>query len=131
MRKIGYYEYKPGRWQVYFTHEGKQIHLTRALGGGEPLKSERDCQLLIDYIRRDGFDLERFGIHDKAFYFDNCAETWIKLSTCSPEWKLQRKQIANRFFIPYFKKGISELSRRFTLTSSGFSSRGKVIRLNM
>lgn len=30
--------------------------------------------------------------------------TWIKQKNCSPEWKDHRKQIADRFFIPFFGK---------------------------
>jgi integrase len=102
--KFGLYEYKPGRYQVYFTYQGRQIHLTRNLAYDEPLKRKKDCQLLIKYLQEHGFDPERFGITDKAFKFDHAIQTWISLSTCSKEWLEQRKQIANRFFIPFFGK---------------------------
>lgn len=84
--KFSFYEYKPSRYQVYFTYQGKQIHLTRSLKYDEPLKSKKDCQLLIKYLRENGFDPERFGIKEKVYRFDVAVETWIKLSTCSPEW---------------------------------------------
>jgi site-specific recombinase XerD len=102
--KFAFYEYKPGRFQVYFTYQGEQVHLTRNLAYDEPLKSKKDCQALIKYLHEHGFDPERFGIKQKAFRFDLAVETWKKLSTCSPEWLEQRKQISSRFFLPFFKQ---------------------------
>jgi len=102
--KFSFYEYKPSRYQVYFTWQGEQIHLTRSLKYDEPLKSKKDCRTLIKYLQEHGFDPERFGVKEKVYRFDVALETWIKLSTCSPEWLDQRKQIAHRFFLPYFER---------------------------
>jgi len=103
--KFSFYQYKAGpRYQVYFTYQGKQIHLTRSLKYDEPLKSKKDCRTLIKYLQEHGFDPERFGVKEKVYRFDVALETWIKLSTCSPEWLDQRKQIAHRFFLPYFER---------------------------
>jgi len=40
MGKYGIYEYKPRKWQVYFSHEGKQIHLQQ-MEDGRPLQANQ------------------------------------------------------------------------------------------
>ena len=102
MDKYGIYEYKPGKWQVYFSHEGKQIHLQQ-MEDGRPLTSKSMAFVLITHLKRNGYQPEKFG-KDSSFHFDQAIKVWIKSCNISPEWKQQRLQMADRFFIPFFKK---------------------------
>jgi integrase len=95
-------EYRPGHFQVRFNLNGERINLQK-LENGMPLNSEAMARVLILHLKRDGYDPNRFG-KDKTFQFENAIDTWVKLSSCSQEWIEQRRQIANRFFIPFFKK---------------------------
>ena len=99
--KIGVYKRKNGRYQVYFSHEGKQIHLQR-LPWGTPLDSDVNVGLLKAYLRKYGYHPEKWG-KDTSFQFSKATATWIKNSNVSQEWLTQRKNISKRFFIPYFK----------------------------
>jgi integrase len=101
--KIGVYKRKNGRYQVYFSHEGKQIHLQR-LPWGIPLDSDTRVALLKAYLRRFGYRPEKWGQQEKPFNFDHAVQTWIKSSNVSEEWKLHKSQIASKFFLPFFKK---------------------------
>jgi integrase len=101
-------EYRPGHFQVYFQHEGKQIFLQK-LENGMPLDSKAMAGVLIIHLKRDGYDPRRFN-QDKEFRFDVAVKTWIDLSTCSEEWLSERKRIADKFLIPFFgKKDIREI----------------------
>jgi integrase len=101
--KIGVYKRKNGRYQVYFSHEGKQIHLQR-LPWGIPLDSDTRVALLKAYLRKYGYHPEKWGQQEKPFNFDYAIRTWIKTSTASPEWILHKQQLANKFFLPFFKR---------------------------
>ena len=100
--KIGVYKRKNGRYQVYFSHEGKQIHLQR-LPWGKPLDSNTDVALLKAYLRKMGYHPEKWG-KELAFQFDHCIQTWIKSSNASQERIQHLRQITNKFFIPHFRK---------------------------
>ena len=99
--KIGVYKRKSGRREVYFSFEGRQIHLTR-LPWGKTLKSDLDAALLLAYLKRFGYHPEKFG-KDMSFQFSKAINVWIKNSNICPEWLKQRKLIAKKKFIPYFK----------------------------
>lgn len=101
--KVSIREDRPNRFQVYFSYEGKQIHLFKWMDGKTPLHSKGLAQSVKSHIERWGYDPAQFG-RGTSFSFDKAVETWIKLSTCSEEWLLQRKEISKRFFLPYFKK---------------------------
>ena len=103
MGKFGVYEYSPGHWQVYFSHEGKQIHIQRKHWCDEPLRTKEDCLQVIQFLQEYGYDPERWG-KDTSFRFDQAIQVWIKTSHVSPEWQQQRKQISKRFLLPYFGK---------------------------
>jgi integrase len=104
MKKHGVYtirEYRPNHWQVTFTYQGKQIHLQK-LPWGDPLDTDQNAHLLVMWLQRNGYHPEKWG-RDTSFTFRKAIESWIGHSNISPEWLAQRKQIANRFFIPFFK----------------------------
>jgi integrase len=101
-------QYRSGHYQVYFSHEGKQVFLQK-MEDGMPLDSEAMARVLILHLKRDGYDPRRFN-KDKEFHFDVAVKTWIDLSTCSDEWLSERKRIADNFLIPFFgKKDIREI----------------------
>lgn len=101
-------EYRPGHFQVYFQHEGKQVFLQK-LQNRMPLGSESMAYVLILHLQHDGYDPRRFN-KDKEFHFDVAVKTWIDLSTCSEEWLSERKRVADKFLIPFFgKKDIREI----------------------
>jgi len=125
--KYGVYKRKSGRREVYFSFEGRQIHLTR-LPWGKTLKSDLDAALLVAYLKRFGYHPEKFG-KDVSFQFSKAINVWIKNSNISPEWLKQRKLIAKKKFIPYFKSRdirtistIHILEFYTALKSKGFSS---------
>jgi len=101
--KIGIYKRKNGRFQVYFNHEGRQIHLQR-LPWGTPLDSDVNVGLLKAYLRKFGYQPEKWGQQEKPFNFDHAIQTWIKSSNVSQEWLQHRREIASKFFIPHFRK---------------------------
>jgi integrase len=125
--KIGVYKRKSGRREVYFSFEGKQVHLQK-LPWGKPLRSDLDTALLIGYLRRFGYHPEKWG-KDASFQFNKVMDTWIKNSNVSPEWLRQRKLFAKRKFIPYFKsrdirtiQSVHIMEFYTFLKSKGFSS---------
>ena len=101
-------EYRPGRWQVYFSHEGKQVFLQK-MEDRSPLKNKSDCFVLITHLTRDGYDPKKWN-QDKTFHFDVAVNRWADLSGCSPEWLHERKRLSEKLFIPFFgKKDIREI----------------------
>ena len=108
--KIGVYKRKNGRYQVYFSHEGKQIHLQR-LPWGIPLDSDTRVALLKAYLRKYGYHPEKWAEkwpekwgQEKPFQFSHAVEVWLKSSNVSPEWLQHKREIASKFFLPFFKK---------------------------
>jgi integrase len=99
--KYGIRQYSPNKWQVYFSHEGKQIYLQKGFTG-KPLNSRGDCLILTAYLKHRGFRPEEWG-KDTSFGFGKAINTWIKNSNVSPEWLAQRKLLAKEKFSPYFK----------------------------
>jgi integrase/recombinase XerD len=100
--KFGIYKRKSGRFQVYFQHEGRQIHLQKGFTG-QPLNSSLDCGVLIAYLRHRGYRPQEWN-QEQPYQFSHALKVWIKSSTASEEWKLHKGQIANRFFLPFFKR---------------------------
>ena len=95
-------EHRPGRWQVYFSHEGKQVHLQRDQNG-HILKSEMAAANLMLYINQNGYDPRKFG-KDKSFQFDVAAQTWVELTKRDTERMKERERFVRLIFIPYFEK---------------------------
>jgi integrase/recombinase XerD len=95
-------EHRPGRWQVYFNHEGKQVHLQRDQNG-HVLKSEEAATHLMMYVDKNGYDPRVFG-KDKSFQFDVAARTWAELTKKDTErWK-ERARFVEQLFVPSFGK---------------------------
>jgi integrase len=101
--KFGIYQRKSGRFQVFFQHEGKQIHLQKGFTG-KPLNSRLDCSTLIAYLRHRGYRPEEWGRGEQPYQFSHAVGVWIKSSNASPEWVQHKTQIASKFFLPFFKK---------------------------
>lgn len=95
-------EYKPGHWQVYFSHKGKQVHLQRDQFG-HLLTYKHMAADLIFYLDVSGYDPKEFG-KDRDFHFDVAVKTWIALSDCCAEAMYERKRITNKFLVPHFGK---------------------------
>jgi integrase/recombinase XerD len=95
-------EHRPGRWQVYFSHEGKQVHLQRDQNG-HILKSETAATNLMMYIDRTGYDPRLFG-KDKSFQFDLSARTWVELTKKDTDRMKERERFVRLLFIPHFGK---------------------------
>jgi site-specific recombinase XerD len=102
IEKYGVYEYRPGHFQVYFSEENKLIRLQKSMDGS-PLTTQEQCYTLVAYLKVNGYHPDKFG-KDKTFRMEQALTTWIKLSDISPEWREQRRGIANRFFLPFFGK---------------------------
>jgi integrase len=100
--KIGVYKRKSGRFQVYFSFEGKQIHLQK-LPWGKTLDNETDVTLLKAHLKKFGYQPEKWG-QELPFQFDHAVQVWLKSSNVSPEWLQHRREIASKFFQPHFKK---------------------------
>ena len=106
--KIKWRETRPGHYQIYFSHQGKQIFLQKD-PCGESLRDKNEVIKWICWLEAKGYNPQDWN-KDKSFLFENAVRNWIKLSTCSQEWKDQRRQIANRFFIPFLgKKDIRQI----------------------
>jgi uncharacterized protein (UPF0335 family) len=95
-------EHRPGRWQVYFNHEGKQIHLQRDQSG-HILKSEDAAIHLMMYINQNGYDPRVFG-RDKSFQFDVAVRAWVELTKKDTERMKERERFVEQIFIPFFGK---------------------------
>lgn len=95
-------EHRPGHWQIYFSHEGKQVHLQRDQNG-HPLKSEMEAASLMLYINQNGYDPRKFG-KDKTFQFDVAAKTWVELTKKDTERMKERERFVNQIFTPFFGK---------------------------
>lgn len=95
-------EYRPGHWQVTFTHQGKQVFLQKDWLG-RSLTSEGYATLLAHKLELEGYDPRVFN-KDKEFTFSEAVKTWMDLSVCSKEWQSERKRIAQKFLIPFFLK---------------------------
>ena len=94
-------QYRPGHFQVTFSHEGKQIHLQKFFN--QPLDTESHAVTLVAWLKKNGYHPEKFG-RDTPFQFDRAIQTWLKSSTATPEWRQRQRQIARKFFTPHFKK---------------------------
>ena len=95
-------EHRPGKWQVYFSHEGKQVHLQRDQNG-HLLKSEDAAIGLMGYIDKNGYDPRSFG-KDKSFQFDAAARIWVELTKKPTERMKERARFVEQIFIPFFSK---------------------------
>jgi len=104
IRRLTFHKLKRNLWQVYFWDpvSKKQIFLQRGTNG-KALRKQDDCIPVLGILVSKGFDPKIWN-KDKSYHFDVALENWISLSTCSQEWLEQRKQIGNRFFIPFFKQ---------------------------
>ena len=104
---INYREYRPGKFQIYFSYHGKQVFIQKKFDGS-PMKSIQDVRETISIINSwDGYDLsdkDNPWIKDKSFLFENAVQTWISLSTCSPDWLRERERLAQSLLIPFFQK---------------------------
>jgi len=96
-----YREYRPGKWQVYFSYRGKQVFIQTS--GGKPLTSQSDAEHLVGYLELAGYNPKDWG-KDKSFLFENAIENWIGLSVCSSEWLTERRRLAETLLIPFFQK---------------------------
>jgi integrase len=94
-------EYRPGHYQVTFSHEGTQVHLQKFFD--LPLDTESRAFTLVAWLKKNGYSPEKFG-RDTPFQFDKAVQTWIKSSNPSEEWVQHLRSFANKLFIPHFKK---------------------------
>jgi integrase len=104
IHQITYHRLKGKLWQVRFwdTRSKKQIFLQRGVDG-RPLRSSNDCIHVIIILKEDGYNPKSWG-KDKSYNFNEAVQPWIKSPNISPEWKEQRRQVTNRFFLPHFGK---------------------------
>lgn len=94
-------EYRPGKFQIIYSHHGKQIFRTKDLYR-RPLLSidqiERCCETLA--ANEDIRDPQT----GKQFQFETAVNNWTDTSQCSTEWLANRKYIAKNHLIPFFQK---------------------------
>jgi integrase len=95
-------QYRPGHYQVYFSHQGKQIFLQKGLNDG-PIRSEGDAYLMVAYLQSHGYHPQEWG-KDKSYHFNVAIQNWVKLSQISPEWLQERTRLVEKVFIPFFGK---------------------------
>lgn len=117
IRRLTYHKLKRNLWQVYFWDKSskKQIFLQRQ-ASGKPLRNRDDCESVLCILASKGYDPKVWN-KDRGFHFDKALEFWLSLSTCSPEWLQQRRQISNRFFIPHFGKRDIRLIKTMDINS--------------
>jgi integrase len=107
-QKFGGYtvhEYRPGQFQIYFTHNKKQIFLQKD-SIGFPLVNMIQVKGVIADLRGNGYDPEYWGKDFKKWRFDLCTYSLLKHVNCCPEWlgKKKKRGMAEKYLIPYFKK---------------------------
>lgn len=87
---------------VFWDKKNKKQIFLQKRPDGKPLKTQDDCAGVLIILKESGYDPKIWG-KDKSYQFDKALDTWFSLSTCSPKWLQQRKQIAKRFFTPFFQ----------------------------
>jgi hypothetical protein len=100
--KIKSRETRPGQYQVYFSHQGKQIFLQRD-ASGDPLRDMDQVKAVICDLQGNGYDPAYWG-KVKTHTFEKTVNDWVRLSDCSPEWLEKRKRIVKNIFVPSFGK---------------------------
>jgi hypothetical protein len=99
---IKFRQTRPGQYQVYFSHQGKQIFLQRD-SLGDPLRDMRQVKAVICDLQGNGYDPAYWG-KEKTHTFEKTVNDWVRLSDCSPEWLEKRKRIVKNIFVPFFGK---------------------------
>lgn len=96
-------EYRPGRWRVRISWKGRRYEIYRY--EKMLLYNQEMAQRVLEHYRYeidhnlfDGSKLRK----DRPFLFDKAAQTWIDLSTCSPEWLKGRRRISDNHLIRFF-----------------------------
>ena len=97
-----YRQYRPGKWQVYFSHQGKQVYLQKSVEG-IPLRSENDCENLTTILEIYGYDPKSWG-KDKTFQFDYASLKWVNETPASTKWRNEKKRMMEKVLIPFFGK---------------------------
>jgi len=96
-------EYRPGRWRVRISWKGRRYEIYRY--EKMLLYNQEMAQRVLEHYRyeidHNLFDGSRLR-KDKPFLFEKAVQTWIDLSTCSPEWLKGRRRISDNHLIRFF-----------------------------
>jgi len=95
-------EHRKNHFQVYFSHQGKQVHLQKNQNG-YPLTSEKEAVDLMIFLDKNGYDPRLFQ-KDKSFQFDEAAQTWVELTKKDTERMKERERFVDKIFKPFFGK---------------------------
>ena len=103
INKVVYYRYNRKGFQLHFWDKAtKRVVFLQKGPDGKPFLTENDC-LMAAYQLMDGYKPKSWG-KDRSYRFEVAVASWVASSNISLDWKMQRQQIARRFFMPHFGK---------------------------